>query len=186
MHTLSLFKTDPSDRLAWPHANQALTLDSPAMDIIADFSIYAPYRISSATPAVNILPLLKQSHVSAALVTDSHERFCGLITPQDVSEERLLQIVGRGTAREDIFAADCMQPRDQLHSVAFDEVQRARIKDVVETLCSYGHQHCLVTDQKNHEIRGLISAVDIAEFLKLQLDIRSRPTFAELSRILAA
>jgi len=186
MHTLSLFKTDPLDRLAWPHANHALTLNSPAMDIIADFSVYTPYRISSATPALSILPLLKQSHVNAALITDSQERFCGLITPEDVSEERLLQIVARGTAREDIIAADCMQSRDQLHSVAFDEIQRAKIKDVVETLCSYGQHHCLVTDQKNHEIRGLISVDDIAEFLKLQLDIRSRPTFAELSRILAA
>lgn len=186
MHTLSLFKTEPSDTLAWPHANEHLSLDSPAADVVADFAEHAPYRLSAATPAISILPLLKQSHVNAALVTDSNERFCGLITRDDVSEARLLQLVASGTPREDIVAADCMQPRDSLHSVSFKEIQRAKVKDVLETLRASGQQQCLVTDQKNHEIRGLICARDIAELLNLHVDIAKPATFAELSRILAA
>ncbi|MBD3585581.1 CBS domain-containing protein [Salinimonas sp. HHU 13199] len=186
MHTLSLFKTEPSDTLAWPHANDQISPNSPARDVMADFAEHAPYRLSAATPAVSLLPLLKQSHVNAALVTDSNERFCGLITRDDVSEARLLQIVAEGTRREDIVAADCMQPRNTLHSVAFEEIQRAKVKDVLETLRASGQQHCLVTDQKNHEIRGLICARDIAELLNLKVDIAKPATFAELSRILAA
>ncbi|QCZ94892.1 CBS domain-containing protein [Salinimonas iocasae] len=186
MHTLSLFKTEPSDTLAWPQTNEHLSPDSPAKLVVADFKEHAPYRLSAATPALSILPLLKQSHVHAALVTDSNERFCGLITRDNVSEARLLQIVASGTPREDIIAADCMQPRNTLHSVAFEELQRAKVKDVLETLRASGQQHCLVTDQKSHEIRGLISALDIAELLHLEVNIARPATFAELSRILAA
>ncbi|WP_137168391.1 CBS domain-containing protein [Salinimonas lutimaris] len=186
MHSLPLYKTEQVDKLAWPQAQLAVTLHSPALEVMTDFAVREPIVIDDDTPAVELERLMKQSHVKMKLVLDKNEQFVGIVTLTDLSAQHIMQKVSEGRSREELSARDFMQPKTTLHSFDYEQLSRAKVGDVVETLKNNGHHHCLVTDRESHEIRGVISVSDIARILRLPLDIQQQPTFAELSKLLAA
>lgn len=186
MHSLPLFKTETIDQLAWPENPARLNLKSPAEAIFTDFTIHEPMVIDYNAKAIELEQLMKQSHVKMKIVLDKHEQFAGIVTLSDLSEQRIVQKVAEGQARDELTAADFMQPKASLQSFDYSQIQKSTVGDIVETLKDNGQQHCLVIDRSAHVIRGIISVSDIARDLRLPLDIQAQPSFAALSTVIAA
>jgi len=187
MHTLQLHKTDAADSLAWPVVENKISLKSPAMSVFTDFKQHMPHVTSEDALAIHIEKMMKQSHVRMMLVVDSQNRFVGIVTSEDVSEQRIVQRVAEyKVPRDSLVVSDFMQPKTSLWSFDYAELVKSTVGDVIETLKDYGQHHCLVLERDVHEVRGVISVSDIARELKVALDVQDKPTFYELTRVLVA
>lgn len=186
MHALSLYNTEKVDKLAWPVTPNKITLQSSALTIFTDFKQHMPLVIDYKTRAVVLERLMKRSHVKMKLVLGQDGEFMGIVTLHDLDEQNIMQKVAQGTPRNELTAEDFLQPKTSLRSFDFNELARSTVGDIVETLKDNGQQHCLVIDRTNHEIRGVVSVSDVARILRLPLDIQVRPTFSQLSKVIAA
>jgi len=187
MHTLQLHKTDAADSLAWPVIENKVSINSSAMTVFTDFKQHMPHVIDAHAPAIRAEKIMQQSHVRMMIVVDSANAFIGIVTSKDVSEQRIVQYVAeQKVSRDALQIRDFMQPKTSLMSFDFTELTKSTVGDVVETLKDYGQHHCLVLDRNAHEVRGVISVSDMARELKVPLDVQDRPTFYELTRVLAA
>ena len=186
MHSLPLFKTEVVDQLAHAALYKKVTLSSPATTIFTDFTEHEPLVIDYDAKAESLEHLMKKSHVKMKLVLDKKGVFIGIVTAADLSERHIVQKVAQGTPRESLTAFDFMRAKSTLHSFDFEHIKHATVGDIVETLKHNGQHHCLVIDRNAHVIRGVISVSDIARELHAPLDIQSQPSFAALSRIVAA
>jgi len=82
-----------------------------------------------------------------------------------------------------------MTPQARLEGFGFDEVSRARVGHVVESLKRAGRQHALVLEvdgQRRQFVRGVFSATQIARQLGVQIQTTEvAHTFAEIEAMLA-
>ncbi|MCC2617135.1 CBS domain-containing protein [Aestuariibacter halophilus] len=186
MHALPLYNTETIDKLAWPQHQAHLSLSSSALTIFTDFKRQMPLVVDRHMKAVELERLMKQSHVKMKLVLDEQGQFIGIVSLADLSEQEIMKHIAKGIAREDLVVEDFMQPKAKLMCFDYHQLVRSTVGDIVQTLKDSGQHHCLVLDRKHHEIRGVISVSDVARTLRLPLDIQARPSFAELSRLLAA
>ncbi|QJR80680.1 CBS domain-containing protein [Alteromonas pelagimontana] len=186
MHVLPLYKIESVDKLVWPVAPTRITTQSSALTIFTDFKEHMPLVIDSATQAVELERLMKQSHVKMKIVLDHSGQFAGIVTLNDLSEQRIMQKVAHGATRSELKAIDFMQPKSMLQSFDYAQLSRSTVGDIVETLKDSGQHHCLVVDREAHEIRGIVSVSDIARLLRVPLDIQLQPSFSALSKVIAA
>jgi hypothetical protein len=77
-----------------------------------------------------------------------------------------------------------MTPRERLEVLCMDDMQTARVGDVVATLKAHGRQHALVverTPDRSQVLRGMFSISQINRQLGTQVDtLGVAGTFAEL------
>nr|WP_136250949.1 CBS domain-containing protein [Ningiella ruwaisensis] len=179
MKPLHLHSVEHIDKLVWPQET-GVSLKTSALSIFTDFSVHKPLIIESKVKAVDLEQLMKKAHVRLKIVVDENRKFLGVISLSDLSEEKILRKVDRSTKREDLLVEEFMHPRDKLKCFDYKELTRASVGDVLETQRSNHQQHCLVVDKSNHEIRGLISARDVARLLKGAVDIEQHISFEEL------
>jgi len=121
-----------------------------------------------------------RSHSKLRLVVDRDMVFIGTKTLQDLSEANLLKKIATGAKRDDIQVIDLMKHRHELHAISYQDLQRAKVQDIIDTLSRSGDQHCLVVDSGTHSIRGLIAASDVSARLHKQISVSVAPTFAEI------
>ncbi len=187
MHHLTLCKTEAVDTLAQPSLAEHLELNSAALCVFTDFLQHQPQVIDSNVKAIELEHLMRLSHVKMKLVVDQREKFVGIVTLADISEQKILQRVAQlQIARSELLVVDMMQPKTQLQAFDYHDLTVSSVADVVDALKENGAMHCLVIDKRNHEIRGVISVSDIVRLLRIPLDIQSQPSFAALSHIIAA
>jgi CBS-domain-containing membrane protein len=91
MKNLPLHNIDFIDTLAWPTTELFITAKTSALSILTDFTQHRPLVIRSNVKAVELEKLMKQSHVKMKLVIDDNDKFVGLVTLYDLSEENHLQ-----------------------------------------------------------------------------------------------
>ncbi|MBT0587596.1 CBS domain-containing protein [Alteromonas oceanisediminis] len=186
MNALSLYAVQNSDHLAWPENNTSLSVHMPAVAAFTDFRQHRPVVISSSQKASDVERLMRQAHVKLQLVLDKHDNFVGLVSYNDITEDKIMMRVAQGQSRDDLLVSDFMQHRASLCSFDYGELLNATISDVLETQQNNHQQHCLVTDRTQHEIRGLISARDVARLLKRSVDIYKHISFEGLFNEMAA
>ncbi|GAB2989454.1 CBS domain-containing protein [Psychrosphaera aestuarii] len=180
MKNLHLYNIEHFDNIVTPDIYEKTTLASPATDIFTDFSEHEPLVISGDTKAIDALALMKKAHVQMKIVVSSQEDFLGLISTNELNEQRIVSEVANGNRRDEILVRDLMQSKYNLHAFDFDELQTAKVNDVVIALQSYGLRHCLVVDRSLHQIRGVISSSDIARKLHLPINLAARTSFVQL------
>jgi CBS domain containing-hemolysin-like protein len=180
MKQFSLYDADRVDQLVRPAYFEQLSGDSSAMVVFTDFRVYEPLVIDGTTTAIEAENMMKRSHVRLKLVIDSHGSFQGVIALDDLSNSEIIKKVAEGYNREELQVADMMRKRQDLKVFDFHELETMTVSDVLEVLRQYGHQHCLVVEREHHQIRGVISASDIARKLKMDISIQRPPKFAEL------
>jgi CBS-domain-containing membrane protein len=73
--------------------------------------------------------------------------------------------------------ADLMTRKRDLMALDLNEVETSSIGDVVNLLKDNSQQHCLVVDDKTHQIRGIFSASDISRKLHLPINIQEQSSF---------
>ncbi|MEP4548165.1 MAG: CBS domain-containing protein [Saccharospirillum sp.] len=186
MRSLALYNTESIDRLVWPEEQSSITGRTPALSILTDFRQHQPHVIDAGVKALELENLMKRSHVKMKLVLDKDQRFIGIVSLYDLSEENILKKVSKHTARDELLATDFMHRRASLKCFDYHELARATIEDVLETQKHNHQQHCLVIDRLTHEIRGLISARDVARLINRSVDIERHISFETLFEELAA
>ncbi|KTD23880.1 CBS domain [Legionella lansingensis] len=179
---LTTYEVDEIDYIATPEACREITLDSQALDIFTDFQKTEPLVIDESLDVVTAEDLMKKTHVRLKLVmSDGH--FVGTLAYADLVGEKMMAL-SHHTPRSQILVSDIMTPKDRLKAIRFDDLKRAKVKDVVEALRNEGSQHFLVVDEQGKRIRGIISASDIARRLHVPLDITKVSTFMDIYKVL--
>lgn len=185
MKTLELYNTEAVDRLTYPEEDSELTVHSKALSVFTDFKQHQPQVVLYNRKIVDFEKALKKAHVRLKLVIDNDHRFIGVVSLEDLTERRIIQIISEGVPRDELQLSDFMRPRSQLRAFEYHDLENATVGDIINTLKNSGQRHCLVIDKENHEIRGIISASDIARRLQLPIDIADRSSFVEVFKALS-
>jgi len=180
MSVLTLHNVEPTDHLVSPAEFSDVELRSPALAVFTDFRRHEPFVIEGSTRAVDAAVLLRQCHNGIRLVVDRNDEFIGTISEADLSEARLLKRVATGEDRNEIRVVDMMMPRREVRALSYEDLKHATVRDLIETLQRQGEQHCLVINERTHNIRGFIAASDLRRRLHISLEEESTPTFARI------
>jgi CBS-domain-containing membrane protein len=167
---------------------ESVSMDQPAMSVMTDFA-----KVTAQT----ILPLesieaarTKMIHhgVRLLLVADDQNQILGLITATDLTSERPMKVIQtQGIRHADVLVKDIMTPREKLEVICVDDLQTAKVGDVVATLQGQGRQHALVVERqpdRSQILRGMFSASQIGR--QLDIPIHTVPvarTFAEIAQL---
>ncbi len=180
MQTIELYDTESVDELAWPEVNHAVSLDTPATDVLTDFTQQKPLVLEDSVTAAEARTLMQRAHVRLKIVVDANNHFLGVVSLQDLDNQSLIKKQAEGFKPEELRVTDFMRRRSELKAFSYAELAQARIRDVIQALRCSGQQHCLVIDRENHAIRGIISASDLARKLHLPIEIENRSSFAHV------
>lgn len=184
MKNLHLFDLDLIDHIISPEHFEKTTLTSSAKAIFTDFKANKALVIEGDTPAVDALSLMVKAHVQMKIVVSPNNDFLGIISTTELTERHIIAEVAKGIERHEILVSDLMISRENLHAFDYNELENARVNDIVNALENYGLRHCLVLDREHHHIRGVISSSDIARKLHLAIDIHSKTSFSEIFNVI--
>jgi CBS domain containing-hemolysin-like protein len=183
MNSLALFPIEPIDALHEPSELATLSMSSSALEIFTDFATYQPLVLEVGATALEAEAQMKKTHVNMKLIVDRNDRLVGILTSEDLAQQRLIKRVAVvGVPREDIAVETLMRPVSRLFALDYKQLCDSTVKDVVDTLQHEGLPHCLVVDHSAHQIRGTISARDIARRLHISLPIVERLSFVDIFR----
>ena len=147
-------------------APDRVQLDSPALDAMTDLT---------RTTAVIVLPgdTVDEAHrrmiqrgVRLLLVVNQDRKVMGVITAEDLSGERPVQIaVEQGMHRDEVLVRHVMTPGACLQVLDLEQVRAAKVGHIVATLQHSGRQHTLVVDRNEKRevrLRGIFSTTEIS------------------------
>ncbi|MBY4677504.1 CBS domain-containing protein [Marinobacterium arenosum] len=180
MNTYQELKTvslDEFSAIMRPQQLEEYTLDTPAMSVVTDFRKTQPLMMEQDVSLDEAIHMMRKVHVRSVLVIDAEEQFRGLLTVADLESRKALSVAtSSGLNRSDLTIKDVMTPRERLRGVPLSDVEHGHIGDLLKTLQHEGSQHMLVVDADSRQLRGVISASDIARRLKISVDISQRAT----------
>ncbi|WP_144213743.1 CBS domain-containing protein [Shewanella donghaensis] len=183
MRNLELFSTASIDHLLWSNKAQPTQLDSPALDIFTDFDIARPIVVDVSTSALGTAKIMEKTHAYMRLVVDKDDKFVGVITMQELSQHHLLVKAKKmENTIDELLVTDMMVKREDIQALDYQQIATAKVSDVVRILKENNLHHMLVIDHKQHHIRGLIAASDLARKLSIPIEIHQRPSFSEISK----
>lgn len=174
------FHLDPDFELASLHQLPQMTFDSPAHSIMQDFRLHPAITVSPQTPASEAQWLLAQSHTPELLVVDRQGHLCGLASESSLSEQAIIQQIGKGFAREDIQVRDLMIQRKDIAAMDYDAFSAATVGDIITLLSSESLKTLLVVDKESREILGILSSKLLAKLFNLPETSRPPATFMEI------
>ncbi len=180
MKKINLMSLDNIEHLVQPEDFNEITSNSPAVTIFTDFKQHLPLVIDADTPAMQADYMMKKAHVRLKLVVDDKNEMIGTISLQELNEQHIQILQNQGIDRQAITVRDLMIPRSQQKVVSYQQLADASIGDVLDALQTNGSLHCLVVDTDQHQIRGIISASDIARRLHIPVEIAAPTTFVDI------
>lgn len=176
--------------LARPAPGKPVTLESPALEVMTDFTQTQPVGIAPEATLFAANEAMITYGVRLLFVTE-REHLLGIISTQDTLGERPMQLrhLGQGTVA-DLSVADLMHPLSSLQVLRLADVRHANVGDLVATLQRAGRQHLLVSEQLPDQplsIRGMFSATQIERQLGAPVETHERAqTFAQIEAALGA
>lgn len=168
---------------------ERVKLDTPALEVMTDFSKVTAYTISPMETIETARVRMIHHGVRMLLVVDEQNLIMGLITATDLTSEKPMQVIQtQGIRHSDVLVKDIMTPRERLEVICVDDLKTAVVGDVVATLQSQGRQHALVADRhadRSQTLRGLFSASQISKQLGMPIQTLSvARTFADIGAAL--
>jgi CBS-domain-containing membrane protein len=167
-------------------SSERVTLESPALQVMTDFTRVTPATIRPQAPLDGANQFMITRGVRLLLVVDERESVLGVLTANDLLGERpMLAATGRGRRRDELAVSDVMTPAERVEVIELAEVERARVGHVLETLRGAGRQHALVVDAESM-VRGIFSISQIARQLGVSVQAGSEValTFSEIEAAL--
>jgi len=147
----------------------SLVEDEPALTVMVDFHRVCPVTVEPGQHIDVALHIMMDARVRTLLVM-AEDHMVGLITSYDIEGPKPLQFLNGADCihqkcrHEDVEVADIMTPVGALPTLRFEDVEKARLGDIVETFRETRRTHLLVTDQQDDGrmlVRGLISRTEI-------------------------
>ncbi len=164
---------------------EQVTLGQPATHVMTDFTVVTAYTIFPLETIEAARAKMIHRGVRMLLVVDDQNHILGLITTSDLTSEKPMQVVQtQGIRHSDVMVKDIMTPREKLEVLCMEDLQKARVGDIVATLKTQGRQHALVverTHDRSQILRGMFSVSQISRQLGAHVETTGvAGTFAEL------
>ena len=171
-------------------APNAVTLDSPALEVMTDLAQVAAVTVEGAATLASANDYMIARGVRSLFVATPEGRVSGLLTAADVLGERPVRVSHeRGVGRNELQVADVMTPIDAVAAMRLDDVRGAKVGHIVASLTQAGRHHGLVAQVRSPSevsIRGIFSVSQIARQLGQALQIAEvATTFSEVEQALA-
>lgn len=180
MKQLPLSRLERQDRLVNPYQFSDWTEGSLVLSLMKDFRIHQPHTVHPDAGAIEVARLMTMEGVTEKLVADKDGELVGLLTKDELSEQRMLIAqTAQEVWRHELTVSDMMRPRAEIPVVDYDALKGVLVVDLVNTLRETGEAHCLVLDRSQHQIRGLISVPDIAGRLHQPLTVKPKVSIAQ-------
>ena len=172
-------------------ATNQITLKDNAKTVLTDLSHTRPFSISSTATIDQINEKMMGCGVRLLFVVEADGVLHGLVTYNDIFGEKPVRYIQEhGGSREDILVQDIMTPLAQLEALQYEDIIKASVGDILETIMDTGRQHMVVTrsmEDGSQVIAGLYSSTHIEKILRMKIEFSPRAnTFAELKRVLTA
>ncbi len=167
---VTLIQTDVTYHKPRQRFRERVTLDDPAIEVMTDFTKVTAISINPCATLEQARERMVSSGVRMLFVTNQYHEVMGLLTMNDLTGPKPMQTVAENGGRmEDLMVRDIMTPRLKLEAIEMEEIRRARVGDLVETLKRMGRQHALVVetlpDEGKQIIRGALSITQIGKQL---------------------
>lgn len=163
-----------------------VTLESPAIMTMTDLRQIAALTVEPNVSIEWALTRMREGGVRLLLVTNHDGEVVGLITSTDIQGEKPLQLLRELNLRHsEIRVRDIMIPRAKLEFISMEEVLKASVGNVLETLRRVGRKHALVYDRERSSgqmaIRGIFSASRLSRQLGIFFEpVEVAATFADV------
>lgn len=180
MKNIPLNNLDRCAHLVQPEEFNDLSLSSPLSALLTDFKEHKPLTVESSMHALNAFYLLGTTQTGLLLVVDKDHELIGSVSYQELNEQQFMIKQKQGIARQQLTVGDVMIKRDKMKSLDYKIIDQMRIDDFVALLKAEGMQYCLVTDAEQAQIRGVISARDVASRLHIKLNVEPPKSFADI------
>lgn len=190
-HILSARRLAGTVRIVCPASPKTVTLHSPALEVMTDLRYTHAAVTDTGTPMEVANAYMIQRAVRSLLVLDEDKNLCGIITASDILGEKPLRFIQeRRVKHNEILVADIMTPLERLEGVAIEEVQRARVGDIITSLQDSGRQHTLVIESDEGGkpvVCGIFSLTQIEKQLGITIpSLEVARTFTEIEAALIA
>ncbi|MDB5999574.1 MAG: hypothetical protein JWP52_1273 [Rhizobacter sp.] len=171
---------------AEPNRGQAVTLASPAMEVITDL---LQTRAATTPPTASLdqaEQLMIHQGVRLLFVVSEMPSVMGLVTTTDLHGDKPMRVIQQRNVRHaDLTVADVMTELSGLDAIHYEDLRSAVVSNVVATLKRAGRRHLLVveggTPAKPAVIRALISASQVERQLGMRIDMMEiASSFAEI------
>lgn len=130
-----------------PTPPKSVTPTSPALDVMTNLRHIHAAVIESHKTMELANAYMIQRGVRSLLVLNQDQIITGIITATDILGEKPLRFIQeRGMKHNEILVSDIMTPLDGMEGIPIEEVQHARVGDVVASLRDTGRQHTLVIE----------------------------------------
>ncbi|MCR4304589.1 MAG: CBS domain-containing protein [Gallionella sp.] len=169
---------------------ERVKLSDPAASVMTDLSKVSLVSVGAKTSMDSANAKMIRYGVRMLLVLDDNEQLAGLLTATDVLGEKPMRFLqNMGGTHADIMVRDIMTTQRELEVMKIDDVQHAKVGQVVATLKKSNRQHALVAaggvDGKQ-TVCGMFSITQIARQLGAQIQsFELARTFAEIEAVIA-
>ena len=165
--------------------SQTITLQDSAVEVFTDFRYARPFSIGSRATLDEVNAKMIACGVRLLFVADGEGILQGLVTYTDIFGEKPVRYIQEhGGTRGEILVQDIMTPLAKLEALSLDDVRKASVGDIVETIKHAGRQHMLVSlagDTGSQVICGLFSSTQIEKQLGMKIELSDRAhTFADI------
>ncbi|MBA4143893.1 MAG: CBS domain-containing protein [Nitrosospira sp.] len=190
-HVLPARRLAGAVRVISPAPPIPVTLKSAALDVMTDLR-HAHAGVTDLHMAMESAhSYMKQRGVRSLLVLNQDKLLSGIITATDILGEKPLRFIRERCVRHDeILVSDIMTPLDRLEAIPMEEVRRAKVGDIIASLCDTGRQHTLVIENDTDNspvVCGIFSLTQIEKQLGAEIpSIQRAQTFTEIEAALNA
>lgn len=166
-------------------------IDTPAIEVMTDFHLVAPVTVRRNATLSQANNLMVSRSIRLLFVTDCEDVILGVITARDTAGERPIKLIReRGGKHGDLQVEDVMTPHALIEAFTIDDVLRAQVGHILQTLKEVGRQHTIVVETDPltgcEQVRGIFSATSIGRRLGVPVHtFEVANTFAEIEAALA-
>ena len=165
-----------------------VSLDDTALAVMTDLNEITPFSIEPTASIEATNEKMIACGVRLLFVTDIDSNLLGIVTAKDIMGEKPVKYIKEhGGKREDILVQDIMTAKRNLDVLSFEDVKRASVGDIIETMHMLGRQHTLVeeiSEKGTSVIRGIFSTTQISRQLGVTIEPTIRATtFADVERV---
>ena len=181
---------DVSIAQALPPNSDAVTWDSPALEVMTDLTEVRAATTHPATTLRQAEQMMIYQGVRMLFVVTDMPSIEGLITTTDLRGDRQMRIgYERGLHYDDLCVGDVMTSLSMLDAIDLQHVRGATVANAVATLKRHGRNPLQVVDaatgQTPRRVRGVISRSQIERQLGALLDITPiASSFSEIEQAL--
>ncbi len=178
-------------RILQPTPSKHVTAESLAIDVMTDLRCTHIAVISPEITMELANTYMMQRGVRLLFVINKNNTLEGIITASDVLGEKPLRFIQERCVKHcDILVTDIMTPVSKLEAISIEDVNHAKVGNVVASLRDSGRQHTLVTEKRAGDspiILGIFSLTQIEKQLGEPIvPTAVAKTFAEIETTLIA